>query len=80
MCDEPTNVVAANGLNLVCLFGRQPMVPSLTQELLTLAQAKLKDAERALQFDPANKWLKMSVQFAQDKVEAIRQSLTKDQS
>jgi hypothetical protein len=39
----------------------------LTQELVALAQAELKDAERALQFDPANEWLKMSVQFAQEK-------------
>ena len=51
------------------------MAPTLTHELLALAQAKLKDAERALQADPKNKWLGMAVQVAQDNVESIRRSL-----
>ena len=51
---------------------------SLTRELLAREEAKLKEAERALQADPANKWLDVAVQFARDKVESIRRSLLKD--
>jgi hypothetical protein len=56
------------------------MAPTLTHELLARAQAKLTDAERALQADPANKWLGMSVQLARDKVESIQRSLQRDGS
>ena len=55
------------------------MALTLTQELLALAQAKLDEAQRALEADPDNKWLEISVQFERDKVESIRRSLTKDQ-
>jgi hypothetical protein len=51
------------------------MAPTLTHELLDRAQAKLKEAERALQADPTNKWLKMAVHDAQDKVQSIQRSL-----
>ena len=51
------------------------MAPTLTHELLARAQAKLKDAERALQADPSNKWLAMAVQTARDKVASIQRSL-----
>jgi hypothetical protein len=51
------------------------MAPTLTHELLDRAQAKLKEAERALQADPTNKWLKMAVHAAVDKVESIQRSL-----
>ena len=54
------------------------MAPSLTHELLARAQAKLKDAECALDADPANKWLGMAVQVARDKVESIQRSLLDD--
>jgi hypothetical protein len=45
---------------------------TLTQELLARAQAKLNDAERALQADPTNKWLAMAVQVAREKVESLQ--------
>jgi hypothetical protein len=51
------------------------MAPTLTHELLDRVQSKLKEAERALQADPTNKWLKMAVQAALDKVESIQRSL-----
>ena len=51
------------------------MAPTLTHELLTRAQAKLKDAERALQANPANKWLELAVLTARDKVQSIQRSL-----
>ena len=51
------------------------MAPTLTHELLDRAQSKLKEAERALQADPTNKWLKMAVHDAQDKVQSIQRSL-----
>jgi hypothetical protein len=51
------------------------MAPTLTHELLDRAQSKLKEAERALQADPTNKWLKLAVQAARDKVEPIRRIL-----
>jgi hypothetical protein len=51
------------------------MAPTLTHELLDRAQAKLKEAERSLQADPTNKWLKMAVHAALDKVESIQRSL-----
>jgi hypothetical protein len=51
------------------------MAPTLTHELLDRAQSKLKEAERALQADPTNKWLKMAVHAALDKVESIQRSL-----
>jgi hypothetical protein len=51
------------------------MAPSLTDELLARAEAKLKDAECASDADPANKWLGMAVQVARNKVESIRRSL-----
>ncbi len=43
----------------------------LTDELLDLAQVKLKKAEVALAANPENKWLKMSVDFLRDEVETI---------
>jgi hypothetical protein len=51
------------------------MAPTLTHELLASAQAKLRDAERALAADPTNKWLGMAVQVLQAKVESIQRSL-----
>jgi hypothetical protein len=51
------------------------MAPTLTHELLDRAQAKLKEAERAFQADPTNKWLKMAVDTARDKVQSIQRSL-----
>jgi hypothetical protein len=51
------------------------MAPTLTHELLDRAQAKLKEAERALQANPTNKWLNMAVHAAQDKVQSIQRSL-----
>jgi hypothetical protein len=50
----------------------------LTNELLAKALAELAKAERALEADPTNKWLKMSVEVEKNKVESIRQSLSKD--
>jgi len=55
------------------------MALTLTQELLALAQAKLDTAQRALEADPDNKWLEISVQFERDKVESIRRSLPREQ-
>ena len=55
------------------------MALTLTQELLALAQVKLDKAQRALEADPDNKWLEISVQFERDKVESIRRSLTREQ-
>jgi hypothetical protein len=49
----------------------------LTKELLAQALVKLAKAERALQANPTNKWLQMSVQVEMEKVESIRQSLSK---
>jgi hypothetical protein len=49
----------------------------LTEELLARAKVKLTKAEMALQADPTNRWLQLSVKFEQEKVEAIRQSLQK---
>ena len=51
----------------------------LTNELLAQALVKLANAERALQANPTNKWLQMSVQVEKDKVESIRQSLLKSE-
>jgi hypothetical protein len=55
------------------------MAMSLTQELLARAQSKLRDAESALEADSTNRWLKMSVELAQDKVESIRRGLVEDE-
>ena len=49
----------------------------LTTELLAQALVKLAKAERALQANPTNKWLQMSVQVEKEKVESIRQSLSR---
>ena len=48
------------------------MTPTLTQELLARAQAKLRQVEGALQADPTNKWLAMAVQVARDKVDSMQ--------
>jgi len=45
----------------------------LTQELLDHAQAKLKNAELALEAKPTNRWLKMSVEFLRDEVSTLEQ-------
>jgi len=45
----------------------------VTQNLLRHAEAKLKNAERALKARPTNIWLTASVEFLQDEVETIRQ-------
>jgi len=44
----------------------------LTQELLGLAQVKLSKAELALEAEPTNRWLKMSVEFLRDEVETLK--------
>ena len=49
----------------------------MTSELLDHMQAKLIRAERALDAHPTDKWLKASVDFLQDEVEAIRRMLLK---
>ena len=51
------------------------MGPTLTHELLARALVKLQQAERALQADAENKWLKMSVEIAREKVDSIQRSL-----
>ena len=43
----------------------------LTEELLGLAEAKLKKAEVALAANPTNRWLKMSVDFLREEVATI---------
>jgi len=52
------------------------MVPTVTEELLARALVKLQQAERALQADSENKWLKMAVEVAREKVESIQRSLS----
>jgi hypothetical protein len=44
----------------------------LTEELLGLAQAKLKNAELALDANATYRWPKVSVEFLRDEVEKIR--------
>jgi hypothetical protein len=44
----------------------------LTQELRDQAQAKLEKAELALEANPTNRWLKMSVEFLRDEVETLK--------
>jgi hypothetical protein len=44
----------------------------LTQELLGHAQVKLSKAELALEAEPTNRWLKMSVEFLRDEVETLK--------
>jgi len=44
----------------------------LTQELLGRAQVKLSKAELALEAEPTNRWLKMSVEFLRDEVETLK--------
>lgn len=51
----------------------------LTQELLERAEAKLTKAQSALESQPDNKRLKMSVEVLQDEVEAIRRLLLKSE-
>jgi hypothetical protein len=51
----------------------------LTNELLSRAMLKLAKAEQTLQANPTSKWLQMFVQVERDKVEAIRQSLSKSE-
>ena len=50
----------------------------LTREILGRAEAKLTKAQGALEAQPANKWLKMSVEFLQGEVETIRRMLLKE--
>ena len=50
----------------------------LTQEILGRAEAKLTKAQDALEAQPTNKWLKASVEFLQNEVEAIRRLLHKE--
>jgi len=50
----------------------------VTQNLLRHAEAKLKNAERALEAHPTNIWLSASVEFLQDEVEKIRRILLKE--
>jgi hypothetical protein len=50
----------------------------VTQNLLRHAEAKLKNAERALEAHPTNIWLTASVEFLQDEVETIRRILLKE--
>jgi len=52
------------------------MVPTVTEELLARALVKLQQAELALQADSENKWLKMAVEVAREKVESIQRSLS----
>jgi hypothetical protein len=52
----------------------------LTEELLGIAQAKLKKAEVALEANPTNRWLKMSVEFLLDEVETLRRLKAKYES
>jgi hypothetical protein len=65
---------ASYGLRLAVL-GVNYMVQTLTHELLARALAKLEQTERALQADAENRWLKMSVEVAREKVESIQRSL-----
>jgi hypothetical protein len=44
----------------------------VTQDLLRYAEAKLKNAQRALDAHPTNKWLKSSVECLRDEVVTIR--------
>jgi hypothetical protein len=44
-------------------------------QLLKQAQAHLKDAERLLDADPTDEWIKMSVELLRDEVESLRQIL-----
>ena len=44
----------------------------LTEELLGHAQVKLSKAELALEAEPTNRWLKMSVEFLRDEVETLK--------
>ena len=44
----------------------------LTQGLLGHAQVKLSKAELALEAEPTNRWLKMSVEFLRDEVETLK--------
>jgi hypothetical protein len=50
----------------------------VTPELLGHAMTKLKRAERALDSNPTDKWLKASVDFLQSEVELIRRMLVKE--
>ena len=50
----------------------------VTQNLLQHAEAKLRNAQRALEAHPTNKWLTASVEFLQDEVETIRRILMKE--
>jgi len=50
----------------------------VTQNLLRHAEARLKNAKRALEAHPTNIWLAASVEFLQDEVETIRRILLKE--
>ena len=50
----------------------------VTQDLLRRVEAKLKNAERALEAHPTNIWLTASVEFLQEEVETIRRILMKE--
>ena len=51
----------------------------VTPALLGHVQAKLIQAERALDSHPTDKWLKASVDFLQDEVETIRRLLLRSE-
>jgi hypothetical protein len=51
--------------------------PSLTEELLAQAQAKLKKVEQTLVDDPTNQWLQKAVLHERDQVEVIRRALSR---
>jgi hypothetical protein len=50
----------------------------VTKNLLRHAEAKLKNAQRALEAHPTNRWLTASVEFLQDEVETLRRNLLKE--